>query len=173
MRTHRMWITDPQSPSSSNPSTPSNHSAMQIPLQASTTNHVASSAASPTVSSHHSSGVVPVQGDRQSPQPPNYTQPHHPSPIYQSASSPAGTTSLPSPVSTSIPASSLPGARLSGRLVGVVSLTDILNLFARASGLSPGDPSENRNRRRRSSSSSIGLGPRRSGDVGRDILGRR
>lgn len=170
-----MWVTDPQSPSSSNPSTPSNHSAVQIPLPVSTTNQIASSTgASQTVSSSHpSSGVIPVAVERQSPQPPNYTQPHHPSPIYQSASSPGASPSLPSPISTSIPASSLPGARLSGRLVGVVSQTDVLNLYARASGLSPADPNESRNRRRRSSSSSIGMGPRRSGDVGRDILGRR
>lgn len=43
---------------------------------------------------------------------------------------------------------------MSGRLSGVVSLTDVLNLFARASGLSPTDPEELRKRRRRSSSSS-------------------
>jgi hypothetical protein len=39
-------------------------------------------------------------------------------------------------------------------LNGVVSLTDILNLFARMSGLSPLDPDETRRRRRRSSSHS-------------------
>ena len=49
---------------------------------------------------------------------------------------------------TSVPAAVLPGAGLSGRLTGVVSLTDILNLFARSSGLSPSDPSEQRARRR-------------------------
>ncbi|ROT37896.1 sds23/moc1 [Sodiomyces alkalinus F11] len=53
------------------------------------------------------------------------------------------------------PASALPGAHLSGRLTGVVSLTDILNLFARSSGLRPSDPGEQRARRRRSSSSSV------------------
>ena len=35
---------------------------------------------------------------------------------------------------------------MSGRLTGVVSLTDVLNLFARASGLSPKDPEEERQR---------------------------
>ena len=55
----------------------------------------------------------------------------------------------------SIPASALPGAHLSGRLSGVVSLTDILNLFAKSTGLNPSDPSEQRARRRRSSSSSV------------------
>ncbi|KAK8109047.1 hypothetical protein PG984_014848 [Apiospora sp. TS-2023a] len=44
---------------------------------------------------------------------------------------------------------------LSGHLTGVVTLTDILNLFARSSGLNPTDPSEQRARRRRSSSSSL------------------
>jgi CBS domain-containing protein len=47
------------------------------------------------------------------------------------------------------------GSRLSGQLIGVISLTDILNLFARSSGLSPVDPSEARKQRRRSSSSSM------------------
>ncbi|KAK1091864.1 cell separation during budding [Friedmanniomyces endolithicus] len=56
--------------------------------------------------------------------------------------------------STSIPAA---GAHTSGRLSGVVSLTDVLNLFARASGLSPGNPEELRLRRRRGSSSSSSL----------------
>ena len=53
------------------------------------------------------------------------------------------------------PASTLPGSHLSGRLIGVVTLTDILNLFARSTGLNPSDPNEQRARRRRSSSSSI------------------
>ncbi|KAI0803454.1 hypothetical protein GGR55DRAFT_662661 [Xylaria sp. FL0064] len=61
-------------------------------------------------------------------------------------------THYPSP---SVPASALPGLHLSGRLTGVVTLTDILNLFAKVSGLHPSDPSEQRARRRRSSSSSI------------------
>lgn len=47
------------------------------------------------------------------------------------------------------------GHHLSGRLTGVVTLTDILNLFARSSGLNPADPNEQRARRRRSSSSSV------------------
>lgn len=50
---------------------------------------------------------------------------------------------------------SLPGSGLSGRLIGVVTLTDVLNLFARTTGLHPTDPSEQRARRRRSSSSSL------------------
>ncbi|KAH7350073.1 sds23/moc1 [Plectosphaerella cucumerina] len=62
---------------------------------------------------------------------------------------------LPQQVQHSVPASAMPGANLSGRLTGVVSLTDILNLFAKSSGLNPSDPGEQRARRRRSSSSSV------------------
>lgn len=67
-------------------------------------------------------------------------------------SSQPAATHYPSP---SVSASSLPGSHLSGRLTGVVTLTDILNLFARSTGLHPSDPSEQRARRRRSSSSSV------------------
>jgi len=65
---------------------------------------------------------------------------------------------LPSALSSAFPAVSaaaLPGSRISGRLTGVVSLTDILNLFARQSGLHPLSPSNQRESRRRSSSSSL------------------
>jgi hypothetical protein len=41
---------------------------------------------------------------------------------------------------------------MSGRLCGVASLTDVLNRFAKASGLNPLDPGEERRLRRRSSS---------------------
>ncbi|UNI17287.1 cell separation during budding [Purpureocillium takamizusanense] len=62
----------------------------------------------------------------------------------------------PSPVPTvAVPASAMAGARISGKLSGVVSLTDILNMFAKFSGLHPSDPGEQRARRRRSSSSSV------------------
>lgn len=67
-----------------------------------------------------------------------------------------------------VPASSLPGQHMSGRLSGVVSLTDVLNLFARASGLSPQDPDDARRRRRRGSSSSsmrVSLDSARSSSV--------
>lgn len=62
---------------------------------------------------------------------------------------------------------------ISGRLTGVISLTDILNLFARHSGLHPSDPNDQRQRRRRSSSSSLrpsidfGRGSRSSVDLRR------
>jgi hypothetical protein len=62
-----------------------------------------------------------------------------------------------------ISASAIAGVSLSGRLSGVISLTDILNLFAKASGLNPHDPAEARQARRRSSSSSM----RRSVDSSR------
>ncbi|KAK7416967.1 cell separation during budding [Neonectria punicea] len=72
---------------------------------------------------------------------------------------PTSTTTVgapPSPVPTSaVPASAMAGARLSGRLSGVISLTDVLNMFARSTGLNPSDPGEQRARRRRSSSSSV------------------
>lgn len=73
-----------------------------------------------------------------------------PSSTLQSPSPPFAVT--PSP---SISAASLPGLRMSGKLSGVVSLTDVLNICARASGLSPNDPNETRKQRRRSSSSSM------------------
>ncbi|OBT75696.1 hypothetical protein VF21_05923 [Pseudogymnoascus sp. 05NY08] len=56
-----------------------------------------------------------------------------------------------SPAYPSISAASYPGVR-SGRLTGVISLTDVLNLFARQSGLQAQDPNEERQHRRRSSS---------------------
>ena len=68
---------------------------------------------------------------------------------------------------------------MSGRLNGVVSLTDVLNLFAKATGLHPEDPEEAR-RKRRGSSSSSRSGVRASMDSARreslsvDVLaGRR
>lgn len=129
---YRLWVTDPQSPSSSGPPTPS-HSAVHVPVGAPPSNS------------------TPANSQNTAPPPPNYTHPHHPT----AQSSP------------SIPSSSVPGSRLSGRLVGVVSLTDILNLYARASGLKPTDPAETRSRRRRSSSASVNV--RKSGDIGRQL----
>ncbi|GES60712.1 CBS domain protein [Aspergillus terreus] len=152
-KSHRLWVTDPLSPSSSGPPTPS-HSSVHIPL---VTNGTSSS-------SSQSQSQPPLQPPP-SPSPPsaNYSSSHLPQP-YLPVPGPS------SAVTPSIPASALPGARLSGRLVGVVSLTDILNLHARASGLSPADPAESRSRRRRSSSSSVSV--RRSGEIGRELFGR-
>lgn len=159
---HRMWITDPQSPSSSGPPTPSLHSAVLVP-QTSASSTSTSTTPTPPLSAtpppSHTGTTSPPQSNP--PVPPNYQNPHHPS---------APTIPHQSPTLTpTISASSLPGsgARLSGHLVGVVSLTDILNLYARASGLHPSDPNETRKQRRRSSSSSIGV--RRSGEVGREM----
>jgi len=72
------------------------------------------------------------------------------SPNSSTPASPSITGSFPA-----VSAASMPGARISGRLTGVVSLTDILNLFGRQSGLNPLSPSDQRDRRRRSSSSSV------------------
>ncbi|KAF7562119.1 hypothetical protein G7046_g2008 [Stylonectria norvegica] len=72
------------------------------------------------------------------------------------ASAPLPNAAPPSPVTASaVPASAMAGARISGRLSGVISLTDVLNLFAKSTGLNPTDPGEQRARRRRSSSSSV------------------
>ncbi|KAI1365110.1 hypothetical protein F5Y08DRAFT_304890 [Xylaria arbuscula] len=101
---HRMWVVESPSPSSSTPSTPS-----------------------------------------------------FPPPVVLSSSAPSSQAAVPGThyPSQSVPASALPGSHLSGRLTGVVTLTDILNLFAKVTGLHPTDPSEQRARRRRSSSASI------------------
>ncbi|KAI7144392.1 hypothetical protein KC347_g615 [Hortaea werneckii] len=125
-RSHRMWIVDAPSPSTTVPPSPAVHSNTQ-----------------------------PINIE--------HTASHLPAPAAHMASPPkstAGSDMTPGPPFTSvnpgvtISASQLPGAAMSGRLSGVVSLTDVLNLFARASGLHPGDPEEMRKLRRRSSSSS-------------------
>ncbi|KAI7249917.1 hypothetical protein KC335_g17441 [Hortaea werneckii] len=125
-RSHRMWIVDAPSPSTTVPPSPAVHSNTQ------------------PINIEHSAS-------------------HLPAPAAHMASPPKGTAGsdmTPGPPFTSvnpgvtISASQLPGAAMSGRLSGVVSLTDVLNLFARASGLHPGDPEEMRKLRRRSSSSS-------------------
>ncbi|KAG6030396.1 hypothetical protein E4U41_000111 [Claviceps citrina] len=61
----------------------------------------------------------------------------------------------PSSSGSSAPAAAMPGACLSGKLSGVVSLTDVLNIFGKFAGLHPADPGEQRARRRRSSSASV------------------
>lgn len=152
----RLWVTDPLSPSSSGPPTPS-HSTPHIPLA--TPNNAVSPPPSPL-----SQPTTSIQAlDQATPHLPTPPQPFSGSGPFSHSS---GVTP---PLAPSIPASSLPGARLSGRLVGVVSLTDILNVHARATGLSPADPAESR-RRRRSSSSSMNF--RRSGEVGRELFSR-
>ncbi|TKA68693.1 hypothetical protein B0A55_08086 [Friedmanniomyces simplex] len=127
-RSHRMWIVDAPSPSASVPPSPGVHASPPPPFGTSTNSHSHVS----TPSQHPAMPPRGAGGNDMTPGPP-YT-----------AIAPG----------ISIGAAQLPGANMSGRLSGVVSLTDVLNLFARASGLSPGDPEELRRRRRGSSSSS-------------------
>lgn len=144
-------MTDPLSPSSSGPPTPSHSATHLVPA-----NSGSNSATSPPISPSASQSNLPSDSNL-------------PIPVLTSLPVTSGG-GLPPSLVPSIPASALPGARLSGRLLGVVSLTDILNVQARASGLSPADPTEHRNRRRRSSSSSVGV--RRSGEIGRELFSR-
>ncbi|KAF2096701.1 hypothetical protein NA57DRAFT_67349 [Rhizodiscina lignyota] len=114
-RSHRMWIVDEPSPSSSGPPTPALTPAALVPPP------------------NPLSGNTPVTGN------PSAGMPHTPQ----------------NPGNSTLTAAAVPGSSMSGRLTGVVSLTDILNLFAKASGLSPHDPNETRRQRRRSSSASF------------------
>ncbi|RMZ88017.1 hypothetical protein DV736_g4755, partial [Chaetothyriales sp. CBS 134916] len=117
-KSHRLWVTEPISPSSSGPPTPSLPSATLI------------------TPSPHSSSISAGSGQ------------YHIVPPPLIAVDPGSVAdALPKSLFTatagpSISASSLPGQRISGKLVGVVSLTDILILFARAGGLHAADPSE-------------------------------
>ncbi|KAJ5948617.1 hypothetical protein N7454_001924 [Penicillium verhagenii] len=159
-RSHRLWVTDPASPSSSGPPTPS-HSAVHMPLPTPPLGAVppAFPVISPPASPLPQSAIAP---------PPSYPAPHFPTPqpTGQYSHSPTATP----PLAPSVTSSTLPGARLSGKLVGVVSLTDILNLHARASGLSPADPDESRRRRRSSSTSSMNVRP--NAEHGRELFSR-
>ncbi|SPQ25822.1 d2e6ab78-1b73-4d2a-9532-ccbb0b92164d [Thermothielavioides terrestris] len=128
-KSHRMWVVESASPSPSAPATPllqPSHPAAPSPAPAPGGAAVGSPPPSATV-------IIPPPGNAPPPQSPQPNQ------TFATAVIPSG----------------LPGARLSGRLTGVVSLTDILNLFAKSSGLRPSDPAEQRARRRRSSSSSV------------------
>ena len=121
-----MWIVDAPSPSTSVPPSPGVAHHTAPPFSVSTPNSHNSPA--PTRSSTWSEAML-------------------------TPNTPSFSVSV-NPGVTSVSASQLPGANMSGRLSGVVSLTDVLNILARASGLSPGDPEATRRRRRRSSSSS-------------------
>ena len=148
-KSHRLWVTEPQSPSSSGPPTPHLSSATMAPA------------------SSHSSSISAGSGQ------------HYMNPPSSTSADPGSIadaspkTPFVAPNGPSVSASSLPGMRISGRLVGVVSLTDILILLARAGGLSAADPADLRMRRRRSSSSSqrrsvdLGLQPRPSAELTR------
>ncbi|KAG9912445.1 hypothetical protein KCU94_g62, partial [Aureobasidium melanogenum] len=130
-RSHRMWMVDAPSPSSSIPASP----------------HLGPSVTAPP----------PV--------------------LSQLSSHTAGPPYTPAQPNVSVSAATLPGATLGGHLNGVVSLTDVLNLFARVSGLNPSDPDETRRRRRRSSSHSSMRASvdsfRSSIDMGRNSSQRR
>ncbi|KAG8158288.1 hypothetical protein KVR01_012049 [Diaporthe batatas] len=180
-RSHRMWVVESASPSPSAPATPllgpvgqatsawsagGSAAAMQSTtgqttvVTGSSSSNNNSAAASPSVSaSSNTAAQAQAQQNQQPSAPPS------PLPMSSSVFSP---TSGAAPGSASIPAAALPGAHLSGRLTGVISLTDILNLFARSSGLNPADPGEQRAMRRRSSSASVR--PSLDGERGRGSL---
>jgi len=125
-KSHRMWVVESASPSPSAPATPLLQPSHPAGPQPTSTVGVGSPPPSGNV-------IVPPPGNASAPQSPLPNQ----------------------TFTTTVIPSGLPGAHLSGRLTGVVSMTDILNLFAKSSGLRPSDPSEQRARRRRSSSSSV------------------
>ena len=137
-KSHRMWVTEPMSPMNSGPPTPALHTAAMAPLS------THSSSISAGSGQHH---ILPPQSMSSDPSQVSDASPKTP---------------MIAPSGPSVSASSYPGARISGRLVGVLSLTDILILFAKCGGLETADPNEIRLRRRRSSSSSV----RRSLDLG-------
>ncbi|KAK4187844.1 hypothetical protein QBC35DRAFT_218867 [Podospora australis] len=135
-RSHRMWVVESASPSPSAPATP-----LLQPSTLSDRSVTAASAPPPSsVTGVGTTGTPSQQATVLIPSPGAAQQPQSP---------------LPGQSFSPVPAASLPGAHVSGRLTGVVSLTDILNLFAKSSGLRPSDPSEQRARRRRSSSASV------------------
>ncbi|KAL2132862.1 hypothetical protein VTI74DRAFT_3208 [Chaetomium olivicolor] len=127
-KSHRMWVVESASPSPSAPATP----LLQPTIP---------SGATPASATSVGAVGSPPPGNVIIPPPANATAPQSPLPNQT--------------FTTTVIPSGLPGARLSGRLTGVVSMTDILNLFAKSSGLRASDPSEQRARRRRSSSSSV------------------
>lgn len=170
-RSHRMWVVESASPSPSAPATPllGPVGATTTTLSGGGTAVAMQSTSGPTTTtttsgSNNSSGATspaPLatiitaglgngngNGGSSSSNNNNnnnnnqYSEPPSPVPMSSSVISP----------SASVPAAAMPGAHLSGRLTGVISLTDILNLFAKSSGLNPTDPGEQRARRRRSSS---------------------
>lgn len=132
-QSHRMWVVESASPSPSAPATP---------LLTPSLPH-----------SNTSLGSTPVTGLT----PGSEISPRTSTILIPSAGTGSGPQASPLPGQgfSSVPAASFPGAHVSGRLTGVVSLSDILNLFARSTGLHPSDPGEQRARRRRSSSSSV------------------
>lgn len=153
-RSHRMWVVDSASPSPSAPATP-----LLSPVGGSS--NVAGGGIVASASINSASSAAPPMGGGASPSfgatilTPAPGGATHPGGTAIQSSAPPSPLPMSTPIFQSVPAAALPGAHLSGRLTGVISLTDILNLFARTSGLNPKDPGEQRDRRRRSSSSSI------------------
>ena len=140
-----MWIVDSTTPNSSAPSTP-------LPIQPPSHHHSSSTSSSHSISSHSLIPPSPA-GQHNTPISIAHPPPVHP-PHLTTSTAQANPPFQPLSATPSVSASALPGQHMSGRLSGVVSLTDILNLFARATGLHPEDPEEARRRRRGSSSSS-------------------
>ncbi|KAK8186482.1 hypothetical protein BC567DRAFT_270301 [Phyllosticta citribraziliensis] len=167
-KSHRMWITTPPSPASSGPPTPAATPAQPAfsPPSSGVLSPPSSSSSTPAIDipspAAHDAHAVPPSATPPYPHGPHHAHHHsHPS------------ISTPSPLPMlSISAAALPGASLSGHLTGVISLTDVLNLYARASGLSPHDPNETRRARRRSSSVSVRSSLDGVREV-RDIAGKR
>ncbi len=164
-RSHRMWVVESASPSPSAPQTPlltpvqassSVSSFASNPSQGHTRSPSAGATAAVVANGHHTTNGT---GDTHHRQESTVVTPS----VSTISATPQSPIPLPAssgssmPGFASVPAAALPGAHLSGRLTGVVSLTDILNLFARTSGLRPSDPAEIRARRRRSSSQSHSL----------------
>lgn len=144
-RSHRMWVVESASPSPSAPATP-----LLGPVGATTATASAGGSAEAMRSSTSGSTAAGAS--------PSVSATVITTGLNTQSSAPPSPLPLSTPIfsaSSSVPAAALPGAHLSGKLTGVISLTDILNLFARSSGLHPSDPGEQRARRRRSSSSSI------------------
>lgn len=145
-QSHRMWVVESASPATSAPATPL--LAPSLPSRDGSVGSTPATATSTGVGSGTSPAtttptvLVPTTGSGSGGGVGGAAAPPQSSPAQgQSFSSP--------------PAAAMPGAHVSGRLSGVVSLTDILNLFARSSGLHPADPDAQRARRRASSSSSV------------------
>ncbi|KAL1899123.1 cell separation during budding [Sporothrix stenoceras] len=162
-RAHRMWVVDSLSPSPSAPHTP-----LLSPVQTTSSSVSSASIATPSGPGHSrtpsgagilGSPATTTNGTSEG------GHARRESTVLTSSATTAAPPHSPIPASSgnggnvpgfaSVPASALPGAHLSGRLSGVVSLTDILNLFAKTTGLRPSDPADIRARRRRSSSSSL------------------
>lgn len=166
-RSHRMWVVESASPSPSAPPTPL--LAPTVPLAAGVSAPVPIPGSSPQPQQQQQQQPTQPTPPTTTPSSTGPTQNHTPSTTTGTSALGTSPSSIPPPslgpaasaavagtgTGTVIP-TGFPGARLSGRLTGVVSLTDVLNLFAKSSGLRPADPAEARAmRRRRSSSASV------------------